>query len=226
METLIVVIAGFLGGAMNAIAGGGSFITLPALLLIGINPVSANATGTVALLPGYIASAWRYRRDIEYPASLSFSAIILLSLLGGAIGATLLLITSEKVFETLIPWLLLIATLVFMFGSKLISSPSDRKLFKVHVSVIFLLITACIYGGYFNGGLGIVLLAILSLMQVTNFQAMNGLKSVISAVITCIGTVVYFSGEVVCDSQGSSLIMGERSVYVKEKSPVAPNENH
>lgn len=197
LETLLVVLAGFLGGALNAIAGGGSFITLPALILIGINPISANATGTVALLPGYLASAWRYRRDIEFPKGLSFLSTIFLALLGGALGAALLLWTNEKIFEKLIPWLLLIATLLFMYGSKLVNPPTKSKLFNTPILVIFLLTAACIYGGYFNGGLGIVLLAILSLTQMSNFQSMNGLKSVISAVITSIATLIYFSGDVV-----------------------------
>lgn len=197
LETLLVISAGFLGGALNAIAGGGSFITLPALILIGINPISANATGTVALLPGYLASAWRYRRDLEFPDGLSFSSTIFLSLIGGSLGAALLLCTNEKIFEKLIPWLLLIATLLFMYGSKIVSPSTKSKQFKTSVFVIFLLTAACIYGGYFNGGLGIILLAILSLMQLSNFQSMNGLKSVISAVITSIASLIYFSGDVV-----------------------------
>ena len=102
--------AAFVAGALNAVAGGGSFLTLPALVFVGVPPVVANATGTVALLPGYLAGAWGFREDLAPPPSLSLRAVVLLSLVGGSAGAGLLLLTSDSVFQRIVPWLLLVAT--------------------------------------------------------------------------------------------------------------------
>lgn len=204
MNWLIIALAGFLGGMLNAVAGGGSFITLLALVFVGVPPIAANATGTAALLPGYIASAWRFRKDIEYPASLSLKNLILIALIGGSIGAGILLTTSEQVFATLIPWLILLATAAFIIGPWLIkkrmalqgmntsSTPTLRP-----ITTLLMLATVCIYGGYFNGGLGIILLASFGLMGQTNLHGMNGLKNLISALLTAIAVVIYALGNVI-----------------------------
>ncbi|GIU05439.1 sulfite exporter TauE/SafE family protein [Shewanella morhuae] len=204
MDWLIIALAGFLGGMLNAVAGGGSFITLLALVFVGVPPIAANATGTAALLPGYIASAWRFRKDIEYPASLSFKNLILIALIGGSIGAGILLTTSEQVFATLIPWLILLATAAFIIGPWLIkrrmalqgmstsSTPTLRP-----ITALLMLAAVCIYGGYFNGGLGIILLASFGLMGQTNLHGMNGLKNLISALLTAIAVVIYAVGNVI-----------------------------
>lgn len=204
MDWLIIALAGFLGGMLNAVAGGGSFITLLALAFVGVPPIAANATGTAALLPGYIASAWRFRKDIEYPASLSLKNLILIALIGGSIGAGILLTTSEQVFATLIPWLILLATAAFIIGPWLIkrrmalqgmntsSTPTLRP-----ITALLMLTTVCIYGGYFNGGLGIILLASFGLMGQTNLHGMNGLKNLISALLTAIAVVIYALGNVI-----------------------------
>ncbi len=116
LDWIVICTAGFLGGMLNAVAGGGSFFTLPALIFVGIPPIMANTTGTAALLPGYLASAWRFRHDIVYPASLNFTYITLIAILGGAVGAIILLLTDERIFSELIPWLILFATIAFIVG--------------------------------------------------------------------------------------------------------------
>lgn len=126
MDWVIIGIAGFLGGMLNAVAGGGSFITLPALIFVGVTPVSANATGTAALLPGYLASAWRFRRDVEFPANLKFRHIAFIAVSGGCLGAAILLMTSEQLFSTQIPWLILLATAAFIVGPWLL----EKKFFN------------------------------------------------------------------------------------------------
>jgi uncharacterized membrane protein YfcA len=203
MEIVIICLAGFLGGMLNAVAGGGSFFTLPALIFIGVPPVLANATGTAALLPGYIASAWRFRYDIEYPSSLGVKGVILIAILGGLIGAALLLVTDQKIFSFLIPWLILFATSAFIVGPKLLAlnqSGSDKKITensgekRFSIAQVLGLLAVCTYGGYFNGGLGILLLATLGLMGQTNLQGMNGLKNIISALLTVIAVVLYAIG--------------------------------
>ncbi|MCL1091645.1 sulfite exporter TauE/SafE family protein [Shewanella profunda] len=189
---------------LNAVAGGGSFITLLALVFVGLPPIAANATGTAALLPGYIASAWRFRKDIEYPASLSLKNLILIALIGGSIGAGILLTTSEQVFAKLIPWLILLATVAFIIGPWLLkrrlaeqgeNSSSAPTLSPI--TALIMLSAVCIYGGYFNGSLGIILLAIFGLIGQTNLHGMNGLKNLISALLTTIAVVVYAAGNVI-----------------------------
>jgi uncharacterized membrane protein YfcA len=203
MDWLIVGTAGFLGGMLNAVAGGGSFITLPALIFVGVPPVSANATGTAALLPGYISSAWRFRHDIEFPANLNFIVIALIAVSGGCLGAAILLMTSEKLFSILIPWLILLATAAFVIGPWLLQKKKasiekhGAPLITPNIgtpAACLVLLTVCVYGGYFNGGLGIILLATLGLMGQTNLHGMNGLKNVISALLTAVAVAVYAAG--------------------------------
>lgn len=194
--------AGFVGGMLNAVAGGGSFFTLPALIFIGLPPVSANATGTAALLPGYIASAWRFRKDIEYPDGLGPLAITLIAILGGVMGAALLLVTDQRVFSFLIPWLILFATAAFIVGPRLIAmhKPVANQVIEkskdsaFSVSKALGMLAVCTYGGYFNGGLGIMLLATLGLMGQTHLQGMNGIKNIISALLTVIAVILYAIG--------------------------------
>ncbi|MDO5675329.1 MAG: sulfite exporter TauE/SafE family protein [bacterium] len=205
LDLIILLVAGFLGGMLNAVAGGGSFLTLPALLFAGVSPVAANATGTAALLPGYIASAWRFRRDIGYPSGLGWGDIAVLSALGGSLGAILLVITSDRLFSAIIPWLILFATVLFALGPRLMAagkSISEQKdaAQTNHIPPrrrwlnALLLFLACAYGGYFNGGLGILLLAAFSYMGQSNLHAMNGLKNVVSALLSCIAVFLYAWG--------------------------------
>lgn len=219
MDWFILGLAGFLGGMLNAVAGGGSFITLPALVFAGVPPVAANATGTAALLPGYIASAWRFRHDIEFPANLSFKVIILIAVMGGCLGAVILMMTSDQVFSKLIPWLILLATVAFIAGPWLLAKKkrsegrSNSALSGTELSALtagVILFSVCLYGGYFNGGLGIILLAALGLMGQTNLNGMNGLKNVISALLTVVAVIVYTVGEAI--DFGYLLLMGSMSV--------------
>lgn len=202
MDWIIIALAGFFAGILNAVAGGGSFITLPALMLVGVPSVVANATGTAALLPGYIASAWRFRRDIDYPANLSFRAISVIAIVGGCVGAAILLVTDDALFTTLIPWLILFATASFVVGPWLIkrkvsAAGKAQQSTSAHIKPLtaaLVFFSVCVYGGYFNGGLGIILLAALGLMGQTNLHGMNGLKNIVSALLTAIAVCVYAAG--------------------------------
>ncbi len=190
-QLIISGLAGLLGGMLNAVAGGGSFITLPALVLTGLNPVVANATGTAALLPGYLASAWRFRHDIELPPGLGFGFLMALSLAGGLIGSGLLLVTNAQVFDRLVPWLITISTLVFAVSHRLRSTRVAA--WPASVTALVLMVV-CVYGGYFNGGLGIILLSALFLAGQRSLAGMNGLKNLISALLTSIAVLVYALG--------------------------------
>ncbi|MGE8317986.1 MAG: sulfite exporter TauE/SafE family protein [Comamonas sp.] len=201
-HTSLLLAAAFVAGALNAVAGGGSFLTLPALVLTGVPPVSANATGTVALLPGYMAGAWGFKDDMRSPPGLSMKSVVLLALVGGAAGAALLLFTPDATFRKIVPWLLLAATAMFAFGPQLRQwamggkhdqAPSTGGAAKAALGML----AVAIYGGYFNGGLGILLLALLGLLGQTNLNAMNGIKNLVSALLTAIAVAIYAAGGVV-----------------------------
>ena len=195
---ILLLAAAFAAGALNAVAGGGSFLTLPALVFTGMPTVTANATGTVALLPGYASGAWGFREDLEAPPGLSLRALTALSLIGGATGATLLLLTDDRTFSRIVPWLLLAATILFAVGPMLLSKLKNHQ--TGHASAkksAAGLLAVSIYGGYFNGGLGILLLALFGLLGQTSLNAINGIKNVVSALLTAIAVGIYAWGGVV-----------------------------
>lgn len=197
-DTALLLAAAFVAGALNAVAGGGSFLTLPALVFTGVPPVVANATGTVALLPGYMAGAWGFREDMQPPPGLSMRAVVLLSLIGGSAGAALLLVTSDATFNQIVPWLLLAATAMFAFGPQLrqwAGSGHHGAPSPVKAGLGMLAVAA--YGGYFNGGLGILLLALFGLLGQTQLNAMNGMKNLVSALLTAIAVAIYAVGGIV-----------------------------
>jgi uncharacterized membrane protein YfcA len=168
---LWLVAAGLLAGTMNAVAGGGSFITFPVLVLAGLPPIAANATSTVALFPGTLASTWAYRKDLTGIAGISLRILLPISLAGGFLGAILLLITPGGVFDRVIPWLLLLATLTFIGGRRL----GDRLHRYVRIGRTPLLIIQfllAIYGGYFGGAIGLMMLAVWTLLDTVELKAM------------------------------------------------------
>ncbi len=190
---LLLLIAAFLAGGLNAMAGGGSFLTLPALIYAGVPPVAANATGTVALLPGYASGAYGFRHDIQPVDGVSTLVLSAVSLVGGVIGAALLLVTPDTIFSSIVPWLLLAATALFAFGTPL-SRWLQGQGIHGRGAMLGGLFAVSVYGGYFNGGLGILLLAHLSLFGLTSLNAMNGLKNLLSTVLTAIAVATYAAG--------------------------------
>lgn len=193
IEFLLLLLAGFVGGMLNAVAGGGTFITFPALVFIGVPVVAANATTTVAALPGYLAAAAGFRRDLARIGRPLIGRLTLLTMLGGAIGSALLLVSSNKAFAAVVPFLLLIATLVFLGGPR-IRAAAARYRGGVTAFGAGTMIPVAVYGGYFNGGLGIVLLALFSLWGMTDLHAMNGLKSWLSFALAVISSVIFAAG--------------------------------
>ncbi len=192
-DLILILVAGFLGGLLNAIAGGGTFITFPALVFTGIPDVIANATSTVAAMPGYLSAAIGFRKDI---AELDRRLLLRLTgwtMLGGAIGSVLLLKSPDKAFTVLVPFLLLGATLVFLKGAQ-IREWAARQRGTVTAFGAGTLIPVAIYGGYFNGGLGIVLLALFSMWGMTNLHAMNGLKCWLSFALSVVSLLIFARG--------------------------------
>lgn len=191
-----LVLAGALGGALNSVAGGGSFIVFPALVFAGVTPVSANATTTVGLWPASAASAYAYRRELPRDRRL-VASLAAASLVGGALGALLLLRTSDATFSLIVPWLIAIAAALFTFGPRLQKRlrerlvPSERPSMRSLVLGALLQLGIATYGGYFGGGMGILMLATFSLIGLTDLHAMNGLKSVLGAVLNGVAIVAF-----------------------------------
>lgn len=170
--------AGFIAGAMNAVAGGGSFVTFPALVFAGVPSINANVSSTVALFPGSFASAWAYRNDFSTFEGVSVRALLPVSLAGGLVGALLLLFTPQATFDVVIPWLLLLGTLAFAFGRQ--AGAALRQVVRIGPGTLrtaqFLL---AIYGGYFGGAVGLMMMAVWSLFGVREMHAMNAAKTLL-----------------------------------------------
>jgi uncharacterized membrane protein YfcA len=212
-ELVFMFLAGFFGGVLNSIAGGGSFITFPALIFVGIPPIMANATNTFASCAGYISGAYALRKEIaEHKDELFF--IIIISLIGGISGAWLLLQTSEVVFREAIPWLLLFATILFIYGGQINMGLKKVASNQRHASsiggflLIIILLGVSTYGGFFNAGLGIIALSYLALAGHTNINAMNGLKLLISSTVSLIAIALFIYNDVIVWYEGTILLGG------------------
>jgi uncharacterized membrane protein YfcA len=183
LTLLLLFVAGAAGGALNAVAGGGSFIVFPTMLFAGVAPVAANATCAVALWPASVASAYAYRHDMTAERRLAV-ALGIASVLGGLGGAFVLLRTPDAAFVRHVPWLLLAATLMFVFGpvvAKRLRASAVAGGALALASIAQFAIS--IYGGYFGAGMGILTLAVFSLIGMTDLHAMNGLKSLLAVLI-------------------------------------------
>ena len=191
-EVSLLFFSAFAAGVLSTIAGGGTFFTFPALVYVGLPPVVANATSTLAVTPGYLGGVIGFRKEI---AALDRRQLWILSfwaLIGGVAGASLLLVSSDRAFSALVPFLLLAATLAFWFGEQ------ARAWLTRHVRLRpyspLSLIAVSIYGGYFQGGLGIVLLALISLWGLRDLTQMNALKNALSLVLGLVPVVVFALG--------------------------------
>jgi uncharacterized membrane protein YfcA len=207
MMLLLVFVAGVWAGAQNSLAGGGSFVTLPALIMSGMSPLAANITSTVALFPGQITAGFAGRRLVSGAGSLSFRALFVLSVLGGALGGLLLLNTSPAVFGRLVPWLVLFATAVFAWGSffRKASAEQAAHLGPVTTGVAQFLIA--VYGGYFGGGIGILMMAALTMAGLSARNA-GGTKNVLAGVMNASAVVLFLTSPELHWQQAAVLAVG------------------
>ena len=212
-EWLFLFVAGVLGGVVNSIAGGGSFITFPALLFVGVPPIAANATNTFSSCSGYISGAIAFRQDMMVHKH-ELPRFIVISLLGGIAGAWLLLQTPEALFREAIPWLLLFATVLFIFGAPLNSALRTLAARHKHASsvgallLILMLFGVCLYGGFFNAGLGIIILSYLALAGYSDINAMNGIKLLVSSFVSLIAIVLFIIDGVIAWYEGTIVLVG------------------
>ncbi len=235
---LVVIVSAF-GGGVNSIAGGGTLLTFPALIALGVPPIVANATSTVALWPGSAASIWGYRGELSGARRWAIW-FALPSLLGGAVGATLLLRTPEARFAALVPWLVLAATGMFMLQGPLLRRLRARASARRGAAagdvaittgrpangVLLAQLAIGAYGGYFGAGIGILMLAALGFMGLANIHRMNGLKAWGGLCINAMAAGIFIVGGLVSwhialAMAGGSIAGGYGGARVAQRVPQA-----
>ena len=214
-QATILLGTGIVSGILNAVAGGGSFLSFPMMLFIGLPPVEANATNTVALWPGLASSSASYWRHLSVAQRL-LVPLVASSMLGGFAGALLLVKTPQRTFLHLIPWLLLGATLLFMFGNRLralAGRPTSARTmentsWRAIAMACLLQLAVGTYGGYFGAGIGFVMLAMMTLLGMREIHVMNALRITLAAVINAVAVVTFILSGAVFWGQCLAMMAG------------------
>lgn len=234
VTSVVLFLAAFTGGALNAVAGGGSFLTLPTLLWAGVAPVSANATSTFAMWPASLASAFAYRGEIVR-ARAWIVRLGAISLLGGLLGGLLLVRTSDRSFVQLLPWLMLIAATTFSFGGTItgwarrmtVSATGARRdgaathegsaipgvagsihHVRVPLWTLPLQLLIATYGGYFGGGMGIMMMAAMAIAGMSDMHEMNALKTVLAIAINGVALAAFVVTGSIAWAPGLVMVLG------------------
>jgi uncharacterized protein len=195
MELAILFAVAVWAGIQNALAGGGTFLTLPALMLTHMTALAANITSTIALFPGQVASSWAGREHVVGAGGLSFRQLLVISLLGGIVGAVLLLVTPSSIFSHMVPWLVLFATSVFAYGS-FVPRKADRPPVLGTVGAGIAQFCISVYGGYFGGGIGFLMLAALTAAGLS-IRGASATKNVLAGVMNASAVAIFvFSPQV------------------------------
>ena len=204
---LLIFAAGLWAGLQNALAGGGSFVTLPALIMSGMSPLAANITSTVALFPGQVTSGLAGRSLVTGAGRLPFKALFGISVVGGALGGLLLLNTPSSIFSRLVPWLVLFATAMFAWGSfrRKPANLAAAQIGPVPTGIAQFFIA--IYGGYFGGGIGFLMMAALSMAGVTARPA-AATKNVLASVMNAAAVALFVTSPLVHWPQAIALGAG------------------
>jgi uncharacterized protein len=194
-QALVAFSAAFVAGAINSVAGGGTLLTFPTLIWLGLPSINANATSTVAIWPGTVGTIWGYRRELRSSSSRML-ALAFPSIAGGILGALLLNRTPPAVFDALVPFLILFATLLFMIQEPIqrrlkISSPESHKSSQWLIGAMLFQFFVAVYGGYFGAGIGILMLAALSVLGFTDIHQMNALKALLGASINGVAAIYF-----------------------------------
>jgi len=204
---LLLFAAAFGAGIMNAVAGGGSFLTFPALVFTGVPSIIANASSTVATFPGSFVSAWAYRKDFEPFDGIGMGAILAVSLVGSILGALLLLWTPQQTFDAAIPWLLGAATLLFAVGKH--ATPYLRRIFTLGPATLLTVqFVIAIYGGYFGGAIGILMLAMFGLYGLDDIHRMNAMKTLLAGTLNAAAVVCFILAGKVWWDQSAIMFVG------------------
>jgi uncharacterized protein len=212
-DPVFLFFAAFVAGVLNAVAGGGSFISFPALLFTGMAPIAANATNTAAVWPGTVASTVAYRNAFTPDARRLLPMLLFTGIIGGFLGARILLSTPQSTFMHLVPWLLLGATLLFLCGPRISTWVKNRaaqgKASRALLIVgLFLELLIAMYIGYFGAGVGILVLSLLALLGMENIHAMNGVKSLLVSVVNGVAMVTFIFARMIIWPQAILMILG------------------
>lgn len=197
LDIVVFFAVSAIGSAINSVAGGGTFLVFPVLILGGMGSIQANIMSTIALWPGSVASAFAYRneRNIEHAKLKQF---IIISILGSMVGTITLLATPERTFSAMVPWLLLAATLIFTFGRQMVAWMHKHPDAKHEALGAILQFFIAVYGGYFGAGIGILMLAMLQLLGFMHIHQMNALKTILGSTINAVAVFIFlFSGKVI-----------------------------
>jgi uncharacterized membrane protein YfcA len=210
LQILLLALAGFAAGMVNAVAGGGSFFTFAALVFGGLPTLDANATSAVALTPSNFAIVAGYRDEVRryFREMLPF---LVLGTIGAAVGACLLIVIGDKGFRPTVPWLLLAATVLFAFSAqinRLVAPLAASGGTATRAFALVLMAIVSVYGGFFGAGMGVMMLATLGLTQSGDYHRLNALKNMLAIVIAAIAIVVFVSGGVVAWPQAIIMIPG------------------
>jgi uncharacterized membrane protein YfcA len=195
-QILLLSAAGLIAGAMNALAGGGSFVSLPAMIAVGVPPVQANSSSTVALFPGGLAGAWAYRDGLGPVGAVALRPLLLITLAGGLIGALLLLWTSTTLFNFVLPWLLLLAFVTLAYGRRL--GEALRRRCQIRPSAVLAIqFLLGVYGGYFGGAVGIMMMAVWSLLDSRDLKSLNAPRMLIVSVTNGVAVLIFILADAV-----------------------------
>lgn len=205
--------AALVAGVANSIAGGGSFISFPALLFTGMPPVTANATNTVAVWPGILASTAAFRKALNWPLLKSILPLIIVTLLGSIFGAMLLLKTPQTTFMKFVPWLLLAGTILFSFGPKITAWVKQRHAANgpsraMMIGVAFVQLGVGTYIGYYGAGVGFIILPLLSMMGIENIHSMNGIRTLLVTCGNAVAIVLFVIARAVFWPQALVMMIG------------------
>jgi hypothetical protein len=213
-QSVFLFVSAFIAGIINSVAGGGSFLTFPALLFIGIPPIQSNATSTAAVWPGTVASLLAYRKSFTPESRRLLPPLLITGIIGGVLGARILLYTPQATFLKLVPWLLLCATLLFVASGRITLWVRARTSHHMHgdrwltYGGLFLELFIAMYVGYFGAGVGILILALLALLGMENIHAMNGMKTLLVSVVNGVALAIFVWSKVVVWPQALLMLVG------------------
>lgn len=191
---------------MNALAGGGSFVSLPAMIAVGVPSVQANASSTVALFPGGVASAWAYHDGLGPVGAASLRSLLITTLFGGLIGAVLLLWTPIKIFNLVLPWLLLLASLALSFGRKL--GEWRRRRWRIRpAAVLAIQFGLGVYGGYFGGAVGIMMMTVWGLLDSRDLKSLNAPRTLLVSAANTMAVLIFIVAHAVHWSETAVMLV-------------------
>jgi len=196
-QAIYLFLVAVLAGTLNSVAGGGSFISFPVLIFTGMSPIAANATNTAAVWPGTVASTFAYRREFNKEGRALLVPLLITGIIGGVLGAVILLHTPQTTFLRLVPWLLLFATALFAGSGQITKWVRSRNASGVKSTRLFMAfgyfleLLMAMYIGYFGAGVGILVLALLAFFGMENINAMNGIKVLLVSVVNGVSVLTF-----------------------------------